>query len=113
MNKNKEETVIMEVYHFFKNELVIKSNDKKLEQILKLLSEQKQKLNTIMAKQDQINASLAELNDATNAIAARIQALIDAQNAGDPVSQESLDQLQAVADQLKAMGQNPESPVNV
>ncbi len=64
-----------------------------------------------MAKQDQINATLTELNDATNAIAAKIQKLIDGQNPGDPVSQESLDALQVVADQLKAMGTDETVPI--
>src|SRR5665647_2064115 len=65
----------------------------------------------IMAKQDQVDATLAELNDATNALAAKIQKLIDGQVPGDPVSQESLDALQVVADKLKAMGTDPTNPV--
>lgn len=69
------------------------------------------KLKKIMAKQDQINATLGQLNEATNALAAKIQKLIDGQTAGDPVSQESLDALQAVADQLTAMGADVENPI--
>ena len=69
------------------------------------------KLKKIMAKQDQINATLDQLNTATNALAEKIQKLIDGQTAGDPVSQESLDALQAVADQLSAMGADATDPI--
>lgn len=64
-----------------------------------------------MAKQDQANAILAELNDATNALAAKIEKLIEGQTPGDPVSQETLDALQTVADQLKAMGADDSNPI--
>lgn len=58
-----------------------------------------------MSKQEQMDAALAEINDATSAIAARLQALIDA--GADSVTQASLDALQADADALKAMGTTP------
>lgn len=59
-------------------------------------------LNTIMAKQDELNAALAEISDATTAISARLQTLID--GGADNVTEESLQALQADADALKAIG---------
>lgn len=56
----------------------------------------------IMSKQELMDAALAEINDATNAISARIDAFIAAN--ADNVSAESLAQLQADADALKAIG---------
>ncbi len=56
----------------------------------------------IMAKQDQLQLILTELEAATTAIAARIQALID--GGVDNITQASLDQLQSDADALKTMG---------
>lgn len=56
----------------------------------------------IMTKQEQLQASLDELAQATTAIGTRIQAFIDAQT--DNVDQASLDTLQADADALKALG---------
>lgn len=65
----------------------------------------------IMAKQDQVNSIVSELNDATNALAAKIEKLIEGQNPGDPVTQESLDSLQSIADNLKAMGADDSNPI--
>jgi hypothetical protein len=66
------------------------------------------KTNTIMSKQDEINAAIAEISDATTAIAARIEALI---NGGlDTITEESLAALQVEADALKAIGNPPPKP---
>lgn len=69
---------------------------------LNFIKQQNQK---IMSKQDELNASLQEINDATTAIAARLQALID--GGADNVTEESLQALQADADALKAIGTPP------
>lgn len=81
------------------------------QQVIDDLSLIKEKLEIMATKQDQINASLTELNEATNSIANRIQGLVDQLAVDDQVSQESIDQLQQVADQLKAMGQDPNNPI--
>ncbi len=59
----------------------------------------------IMAKQEQMDAALQEIADATTAIGNRIQAFIDAGT--DGITQASLDTLQADADALKALGTPP------
>ncbi len=56
----------------------------------------------IMSKQDELNAAIQEIQDSTTAIAARIQAFIDA--GADNVTEESLQSLQSEADALKAIG---------
>lgn len=58
----------------------------------------------IMSKQEDFDAALAEIADATTAISARIQAFIDAAANGDTISTESIAALQADADALKALG---------
>ncbi len=55
-----------------------------------------------MSKQDELNAAIQEIQDSTTAIAARIQAFIDA--GADNVTEESLQSLQSEADALKAIG---------
>ena len=67
------------------------------------------KLKKIMSAQDQINATIQELNDATTSISNRIQSIIAAE--GNNVSSDSLTELQAVADQLKALGADPANPI--
>lgn len=67
------------------------------------------KLKKIMTKQDQINATVQELDDASNAIAAKINAVIAAE--ADNVSQASLDALKSAADGLTALGADPANPV--
>lgn len=62
-----------------------------------------------MSKEDQIKASIQELDEATNAIAAKLQNAIDAEK--DNVSAESLAALQSVADQLKALGADESNPI--
>lgn len=69
------------------------------------------KIKKIMAKQDQFNLTLGQLNEATNSLAAKIQRLIDGQTVGDTVTQESLDQLQLIANQLTAMGADETNPL--
>lgn len=72
------------------------------------ISKIKKQLTKIMSKQDELNAALAEIGAATDAIAARLQALID--GGADNVTEESLQALQADADALKAIGTPPETP---
>lgn len=85
-------------------ELHIIFNDSN-EEIINLLTETLKNTKTIMTKQEQMDAALMEIKTATDAIAARLQKLIDA--GADNISQESLNALQADADALKAMGTIP------
>ncbi len=62
------------------------------------------KLNSIMSKQEELQAAIDELKAASTAIAAKINTLIAAE--GDNVSEESLATLKSVADDLTALG-NP------
>lgn len=65
-----------------------------------------------MALTPEIAAVISQIDNATNAIAARIQAFIDAANAAGNVSAaEVVAALQPEADRLSALGSNPEQPV--
>jgi archaellum component FlaC len=68
------------------------------------------KSNQIMAKQDQFNAAFQEMTDAITDIGNDIQALKDQIASQDTISQESLDQLQALADKAKALGDSNPAP---
>jgi len=64
------------------------------------------KLKTVMTNQEQMQAALDEIAQATTDIGNRIQSYIDAQAAGN-VTQDQLTQLQADADALKLLGNPP------
>lgn len=57
----------------------------------------------------QLDTLITNLNDNTNAVAARIDRLIA--QLGDVVSPTQLAELQAVSDHLKTLGQDPGNPV--
>lgn len=89
---------------------ILQQNAHILQHVLQLgidISKVQKQLKKIIMKQEQLDAVLTEINDATNAISARLQALIDA--GADNVTQASLDALQADADALKAIGTPPET----
>jgi hypothetical protein len=59
---------------------------------------------------DQIKDFAAKIDEATNAIAARIQALIDKVNSGTASSEEIAAVLQPEVDRLTEMGKDPGNP---
>jgi methyl-accepting chemotaxis protein len=59
---------------------------------------------------DQIKDFAAKIDEATNAIAARIQALIDKVNSGTASSEEIAAVLQPEVDRLTEMGKDPANP---
>lgn len=73
------------------------------------LADLKRKVIQMGLKQAQFDAAISSLNTATNAIAARLQKLID--DEGDVISQESLDALTADVANLQALGADPNNPV--
>ncbi len=60
---------------------------------------------------DQIKDFAAKIDVATNAVAARIQALIDKVNAGTATPEEIAAVLQPEVDRLTEMGKDPSNPV--
>lgn len=77
--------------------------DAKLDLLLLLLTTETRTMATLA---DVITA----LNDNTNAVAARMDALL-AQIAGGTIKPEDLATLQAISDHLKQLGANPSNPV--
>lgn len=87
----------------------------------------KVRLERIEGKVDQIKAQgvamanafsdlAQQMNDETNAIAARIDALIAAQQAGGMTAEEeaaALAEMQAISDRLKVLGTDPNNPIPV
>jgi hypothetical protein len=59
---------------------------------------------------DQIKDFAAKIDEATNAIAARIQALVDKVNAGTATPEEIAAVLQPEVDRLTEMGKDPANP---
>ncbi len=59
---------------------------------------------------DQIKDFAAKIDEATNAVAARIQALIDKVNAGTATPEEIAAVLQPEVDRLTEMGKDPANP---
>ena len=60
---------------------------------------------------DEVKAFAAKIDEATNAVAARIQTLIDKLAAGTLTSEELATALQPEVDKLQAMAQDPANPV--
>ena len=60
---------------------------------------------------DQVKDFAAKIDAATNAIAIRIQTLIDKINAGTATSEEIVAVLQPEVDRLTELGKNPANPV--
>jgi hypothetical protein len=66
----------------------------------------------IMSKTDDLKSAISDINDATNAVAARIDAL-SAKTVGEPITQEEIDALKAASARLKALAADPTDPVPV
>ncbi len=60
---------------------------------------------------EEVKAFAAKIDEATNAVAARIQVLIDKLAAGTVTSEELAAALQPEVDKLQAMAQDPANPV--
>lgn len=81
------------------------------EQVLDLIQ---QKMETIMATAQNFKDLVVAINAETDRLAAKIQAFIDAENAGGltPAEEEAhLADLQSVVDRLKVVGANPADPI--
>ena len=66
-----------------------------------------ERVNAMSQVLDQIKDYAAKIDDATNAIAARIQALIDKVNAGTATPEEISAVLQPEVDKLSELGKDP------
>lgn len=83
-------------------------DDERLERIEEHLKQLKQQGDTLMT----MTADQAKrLDAATNAIAARLQTLVDAVAAGDPLTPEQQAQVEADIAALEKMGKDPANPV--
>ena len=68
----------------------------------------------IMAQFEDVKALIAAINEATNVLAAKLQALIDQINAGGMTAGQEAEivaDLESVKSALQALGADPESPV--
>jgi hypothetical protein len=69
-----------------------------------------ERVNAMSQVLDQIKDYAAKIDEATNAIAARIQALIDKVNAGTATPEEIAAVLQPEVDKLSELGKDPANP---
>jgi uncharacterized coiled-coil protein SlyX len=66
------------------------------------------RLTNLEARVAKIDTVIAQINDATNAVAAKLKRIQEQLEAGD---MSAIAQLQPIADHLTAMGADPDNPV--
>ena len=84
----------------------------KLDRVLHLLDHLSGKVDSLMALSEDVAAVVAQLDVATNEIAARIQRLLDLILAGKPLSEEDKAEVGRVVATLQALGKDPDNIFN-
>jgi hypothetical protein len=87
--------------------------EKLLRRQARILTNQKlmiERMMTMSQVLDQVRDFAAKIDEATNAIAARIQTLVDKINAGTATPEEIAAVLQPEVDRLTEMGKDPSNP---
>lgn len=81
----------------------------KIFRIFRILHHLNRKVDKLMAVGQEVKAVLEQLNTATNDLAARIDALVAANQ--DDLSPDAQAEFKAISDRLNSLAKNPENPI--